>query len=557
MFILKSILYIPVFKNLRCMSFTTAMQKNMEKTDKFYNTDALNELSKEDLVKLAINFQGKYRQVLNKNQSSSSKLQQMIKRFHPRRKRKMTKMVDFESCMYRRIALKVAYLGWDYEGLQENENLDDTIERILREALRRVRLVPADRSIYFSRCGRTDKEVSAFSQVIVVKVRSLLASGPGVITANVAYPAEEENQEEGEEEDSHDPKHSNQNFLPEVSVPENNGDVEMTDGAEQSKTPEINDENPIKIEENEYEFTGMLNRVLPAEIKVLAWAPVENEEFSARKHCLGREYRYYFHRGNADITAMNEAAKLFCGLHDFRNFGKVNVVNCVNYVRRINHFEISFCDEEKGAGPYRMCFARIIGSGFIYHQVRSMMAVLYLIGVGLEKPEIITELFNIEKHPKKPWFGLVKPHALVLFNSIYPDLKWRIVNQDAQRVLEHFQNFWGNLALKSHLTFKLLKLVENDETIAVGGEDGQTHTTYKQLACDLQRDTLLHGVNKKLLVDCYNLNKDSYKKIMDRPVGKSLEEHLEVARKKKRKIAPSNSNFKLPPMEVEATEDIS
>uniref|UniRef100_H2YEI4 tRNA pseudouridine synthase n=1 Tax=Ciona savignyi TaxID=51511 RepID=H2YEI4_CIOSA len=441
----------------------------------------LNELTKEDLIRLTLNFQGKYRQILNKSIQSNSKLQTLREKLQPKKKRKV-RSVNFDSFMFRRIALKIAYLGWDYEGLQENENLDDTIERILRVALRGVRLVPPDCDVYFSRCGRTDKEVSAFSQVIVVNVRSKLSAGP------------ESNMENNRLEDT--------------------------------QTIEV-------ANETEYDYPVMLNRVLPAEINVIAWAPIEDEQFSARRHCLGREYRYYFHQGNANVSAMNDAAKRFCGLHDFRNFGKVNVVNCVNYVRRIEHFDImSPLPSDNLTNPYQICYARIIGSGFIYHQVRSMMAVLYLIGIGLENSDVITQLLDIETHPKKPWFGLVKPQSLVLFDSLYDNIQWRVSETSAVRFLENIQSYWSDLDLKSRLTLELVKLTENDETIRVETENGTT-TTYKDIADSLCKN-LNHGVNKKLLTDCFKLKREGYKKLLDRPAGKTLGEHLEHAVRKKR-----------------------
>lgn len=41
----------------------------------------------------------------------------------------------------------------------------------------------------------------------------------------------------------------------------------------------------------EMDYCGMLNRVLPADIRALAWAPV-TEDFSARFSCSDRTYRH-------------------------------------------------------------------------------------------------------------------------------------------------------------------------------------------------------------------------------------------------------------------------
>ena len=47
-------------------------------------------------------------------------------------------------------------------------------------------------------------------------------------------------------------------------------------------------------------YTKMLNRVLPKEIRVIAWCPV-NQNFSARFECIQRTYVYFFPKSNLDI----------------------------------------------------------------------------------------------------------------------------------------------------------------------------------------------------------------------------------------------------------------
>ena len=73
-------------------------------------------------------------------------------------------------------------------------------------------------------------------------------------------------------------------------------------------------------------YCNILNRNLPDNIKVTAWAPVDNIKFSARFDCNGRSYKYFFPRGNLDISRMEEGGKFLIGGHDFRNFCKVNII---------------------------------------------------------------------------------------------------------------------------------------------------------------------------------------------------------------------------------------
>ncbi|MEQ2207434.1 hypothetical protein XENOCAPTIV_012310, partial [Xenoophorus captivus] len=73
---------------------------------------------------------------------------------------------DFGSHPRRHVALKLAYLGWAYQGFAVQENTDNTVEARLFEALLKTRLIQDRQSSNYHRCGRTDKGVSAFSQDI-------------------------------------------------------------------------------------------------------------------------------------------------------------------------------------------------------------------------------------------------------------------------------------------------------------------------------------------------------------------------------------------------------
>jgi len=89
--------------------------------------------------------------------------------------RKLPRGLDFSQYLSRLVALEVSYVGWDFRGLARQEGADDTIEHHVFKALRKVKLVPDDakpEDLEYSRCGRTDKGVSALSQVMTVRVRS-------------------------------------------------------------------------------------------------------------------------------------------------------------------------------------------------------------------------------------------------------------------------------------------------------------------------------------------------------------------------------------------------
>ena len=90
----------------------------------------------------------------------------------------------------------------------------------------------------------------------------------------------------------------------------------------------------------EIDYVTLLNRVLPREVRVLAWAPV-SPDFSARFSCLRRTYKYFFPRAQLDLARMQEAATHLLGSHDFRNLCKMDVKSGVtNFVRHIEEARV-------------------------------------------------------------------------------------------------------------------------------------------------------------------------------------------------------------------------
>lgn len=172
--------------------------------------------------------------------------------------------------------------------------------------------------------------------------------------------------------------------------------------------------------EEELRYTHILNRVLPPDIRVLAWSPVE-PDFSARFSCLRRTYRYFFPCADLDVALMHAAAQRYVGTHDFRNLCKMDVANgVINFQRTILSAQVMWVDRGAEAGlrdPFRLCQFEVTGQAFLYHQVRCMMAILFLIGQRMESPEIIDELLDVEKNPRKPQYRygqLRKPPRLLL-----------------------------------------------------------------------------------------------------------------------------------------------
>ncbi|KAF7204295.1 tRNA pseudouridine(38/39) synthase isoform X2 [Nothobranchius furzeri] len=317
---------------------------------------------------------------------------------------------DFTAHPRRHVALRLAYLGWAYQGFAVQENTDNTVEARLFEALLKTRLIKDRQSSNYHRCGRTDKGVSAFSQVITIDLRSTqFCGGPG------------------------------------ITLPENTDLSSNTKGCT-----------------SELPYVKMLNRVLPQDIQILDWAPVE-QGFSARFDCQSRTYHYYFPRGSLDVVLMADAAKRYEGTHDFRNLCKMDVGNGVlQFERTILSATVKPLQPQQVSSTDQWDFFvfEIKGLAFLYHQVRCMMAVLLLIGQKLEAPDIIDELLDVKNNPRKPQYSMAVDYPLVLYNCHFDGLTWQTEADEVNHVLSSLQQHWTQSAVRAHVLHRMIQGLE-------------------------------------------------------------------------------------------------
>ncbi|KAL0941022.1 tRNA pseudouridine synthase A [Colletotrichum truncatum] len=413
----------------------------------------------------------------------------------PAKKRKKNKQIDPSRYSTRFIALKLAYLGKRYGGFEYATSAAlPTIEGELWNALTKACLIfPEDPEVVnfdcceYSKCGRTDRGVSAFGQVIGLRVRS-----------NKPLPKPE-------------------------PVPAAEGDVDtpMEGTAEQAEAQE-EDEKKKKSKKQkpevewsdarEIDYIKTLNRLLPDDIRILAWCPSPPPDFSARFSCEERQYRYFFTQpafapttgvsadglkeGYLDIEAMNEAAQRFVGNHDFRNFCKVDGSKQItNFERRMFEAGVEEVKDVGSALPYlgvsaadggklpKVYSFNIRGTAFLWHQIRHIVSILFLVGQRLEKPEIVTELLDIEKSPRKPNYDLAHETPLVLWNCVFPGdpesrtqqgaenaLKW--VHGEAD-IVENLWTYYRDKKMDELLANRLLDLVSGQ----VQGTEGKAKGT--------------------------------------------------------------------------------
>ncbi|KAJ1655959.1 pseudouridine synthase deg1 [Dispira simplex] len=385
-----------------------------------------------------------------------------------RRTRKQ-RAFDWTKYAKRRIALKVAYFGWDYSGFAAQGEQSDirTVEGELFAALKKCRLIPDAGQCRYSRCGRTDRGVSGVGQVVALDVRSAIPKDRvheimGGITPET-IPVQSDQEQSVSRSAPHLLRHHWQ--------PATDLGITPVEEEPSSATTTLS-VTADALEAREMPFMVMLNRELPRDIRVLAWAPVP-VTFNARYDCLWRHYKYYF-SGSAyaplSIDAMRQAAKYFLGSHDFRYFCKIDPAKEIqNYERTVLEIDITSIssplsqtteyEEPKSAGvrPYQLpqfYQLNLRGSAFLWHQVRCMTSVLLLVGQGLEAPSVVQDLLQVDKAYGRPIYPLASEIPLILYDCHYqPKLTWRYSNtlscQPLHAVHRQFLELWNIQSIKA------------------------------------------------------------------------------------------------------------
>ena len=338
------------------------------------------------------------------------------KKLKKARKKNGRKNFDMSKYMQRYVSISIAYFGHNYRGFVMQPSTPETVEHYLFLALEKTCLIEDRKSCRYALSGRTDAGVSAVGQVISIKLRSKRKKP--------------------------------------VSM---DGDL---DGAGETETD-------LLPRHEELDYIGVLNRNLPPDVRALAWADVP-DHFSARFSPVSRTYRYFFPRRNLDIQRMQDACSLYLGDHDFRNFCKMNVVTVRNFRRNILSFKVlpvprtsGFSASDASGCSRTMYMMEITGTAFLWHQVRMMAAVLFLIGSGHESKEVITQLLDVEKHPARPQYSLASEAALVLYSTNFQHLRFDKGNTGLSWIAKHYEKMWYDIALKASAALTFLGVVHD------------------------------------------------------------------------------------------------
>ncbi len=162
---------------------------------------------------------------------------------------------------------------------------------------------------------------------------------------------------------------------------------------------------------------------LPAAIQIKS-ARVVAGDFHARFQAKGKRYVYHLHQGDADpftrpycwtffrpleIGAMQAAAAVLRGRHDFRAFTALNGSARDDSVRDLRRLEVS----RQG----RRIRITAESAGFLYKMVRSLTGVLVAVGEGKLSVEDVRRM--LQSGERTPAVQTAPPQGLFLMKVFY------------------------------------------------------------------------------------------------------------------------------------------
>lgn len=190
---------------------------------------------------------------------------------------------------------------------------------------------------------------------------------------------------------------------------------------------------------------------------------------------------------------------------------------------------------------YQMCELIVTGSGFLWHQIRCIVALLILIGQGKEDVSLIQSLLDIERYPSTPNYQIAsgKNNSLIvlfefvllelplcLFDCQFDGIDWIYEQTTLRMTIAHLQRQWTSFEVRATMIRSMIQQLENQIT-------DPTHLPiFGQLSLiDNESNALLPSSN----------NRKSYQPILRRSVRDSVETKLEKFQNKKGNVNFNNT----------------
>jgi len=148
----------------------------------------------------------------------------------------------------------------------------------------------------------------------------------------------------------------------------------------------------------------LLRYHLPADLWATGYAKVPLD-FHPRHRAVHRTYRYFFGETGLDVHAMDEAARVFEGTHDFSLFSRPDGRDPVRTIISARVFS------ESGITIFE-----VRAESFLWHMVRYMASALSLVGLGKVNETIIATRLGGDPHCQ---ISPAPPEGLVLWDVDY------------------------------------------------------------------------------------------------------------------------------------------
>jgi len=92
-----------------------------------------------------------------------------------------------------------------------------------------------------------------------------------------------------------------------------------------------------------------------------------------------------------------------------------------------------------------------------------MSSILFLIGRGLEKPDIIPKLLDMNLVTEKPNYPLSSEIPLILYDAEYEGLEFDCEKETSIHTYNYLYQYWKEQYLKSSVIFTMLQSLKTDE----------------------------------------------------------------------------------------------
>ena len=146
-----------------------------------------------------------------------------------------------------------------------------------------------------------------------------------------------------------------------------------------------------------------------------------------------------------------------------------------------------------------MCELLVIGSGFLWHQIRCLVAILILIGQGKEEIDLVQSLLDIKRFPSTPNYriasGLKKriflltsmnknifhiELPLVLFDCQYDGIEWISDKDSLKATIFHLQKHWSSFEVRATMIRAMLNRLVASTSDSFQGQLGLIDNEWNQ-----------------------------------------------------------------------------